>query len=148
VITFLKNDLFFVLLPLLRFFGHGGHQITGGCYGSSMKSQAHLAQHIIIPRKNETKLYAYSYGSEKNKQKYGTETALEYELTNISIPITTISGGRDISCNFEAAQSFAKIVNDHNKSELVNCYKLDEWQHVSFVFIKDTKPLHDIIEKF
>ena len=141
----LKKNLLWFLFPCLKFFGHPG--LRNVDFGTSLKSFLHICQHVIVERRYSKKLYAYYHGSEENKQKYGTEECPEYDLTNINIPISIIVGSTDKSCNLEAAQVFAELVNTHNKNENLKCFCLENYRHASFLYPKDKKPVAQIFDK-
>ena len=58
--------------------------------GTSVKNIIHYGQMMM-----DNKFQAYDYGSEKNKQKYGTAHPKEYSLKNLTTPVYAFSGGHD-----------------------------------------------------
>ena len=141
----LKKDLLWTLFPCQKFFGHPGGRTDG--YGTSTKCFLHIVQQVLTERRYTKKLYAYHYGSEENKQNYGTEESPDYDLTNINIPMSLIIGSTDKVCNLEGSQAFADLVNTHNKNENLKCFCLENWRHASFQYPKDMKPMTQIFDE-
>ena len=130
VAYFLKKDFLWMLFPFLKFFGHPGKRAT--CFGSSLKCFLHVVQQTLIERRHTKKLYAYFYGLEENKKQYATEKCPEYDMKNVNIQMSLITGSTDKVCSLEGSQAFAELVNNHNKNENIKCFCLENFRHASF----------------
>lgn len=100
----------------------------------------------------------FDFGEKGNLERYQSEKPPAYNVENIKVKVDVILGGRDLTCNYQSAETFAYKVNgiDPNddfdkkiseKKKLVNVHVLEDWLHATFLAPKNPKLFFDILDQ-
>jgi len=71
----------------------------------------------------------FDYGKPKNLCLYGSEVPPLYDFTNISTKTSIITGSKDHTCNTEAAEVYANVLNKANEKQICKVYEIQNFKH-------------------
>jgi len=103
--------------------------------GTSAQEMAHYAQ--LVDRDN---VALYDYGAAGNRAHYGTDTAPEYNLTDIpaQVPIALFTGGEDYLAD---PADVLRLISTLGRDRFVSITDIPHFNHMSFVWGLDAPKL-------
>lgn len=112
--------------------------------GSSIKAMAKYAQAMDYKTWGPAKKFQrFDYGGPGNLLNYGSWSPPAWDVTKWAIPTVLVVGTRDEFGTVEDNAAFASVVGD----KLTTTYFMDNWDHYTFCFARDPKPLFDVMDK-
>ena len=112
--------------------------------GTSVKTFVHNSR--LFSSKDET-IRKFDYGKKENTIVYGQPEPPIYDYKNITSKVTIIIGSYDATCNMEAAQKFADLINASNGKKLVNVKEIKYYTHFSFCDPKVPEELYSLFDE-
>lgn len=109
--------------------------------GSSIKTFVHYGQSLNL--KEDKVFQKFDYGERGNMLRYYQKTPPRYDVKSWKIDTVLISGMKD---------NLATVLDVTNLYETLDARKvkmhwIEEWDHQTFIFARDFKPLIDILDK-
>lgn len=111
--------------------------------GTGWGSLIHYAQLFNSIFGNSREFRAYDYGEKKNWEVYGRATPKVWDLGEVKTDVVLVGGQSDDLGDMTDVGH----LKDDLKNAKVDFYSLDHWDHITFIFPRDIKPLFEIFDR-
>ncbi len=92
---------------------------------------------------NKMVFQKFDYGFIENFLRYGQSSPPAWDVTKWNVDTVLIGGTRD---EFATPMDITNLKSVTNANK-VQVYSMQDWDHFTFLFARDMKPLKDVFEK-